>query len=388
MESLRKYLDSVKPNFEKGGKYQKFQATFEAFESFLFAPATTNQSGVHIRDGVDLKRVISMVIIALIPAMLFGIWNTGYQHYQALGLEQSFFCNFIYGLKIFVPMAIVSYVVGLTIEFATAQIRGEQVNEGFLATGLLIPLIMPADVPLWMVAIATAFSVIFVKEVFGGTGMNIWNPALVARAFLFFAYPSKMSGDSVWYGVDQAVDGFTGATALSLAGSNIDVATAKYDFMTAFMGYMPGSIGETSALCILIGGLFLLLTGVASWKVMCSVFVGGALTAFLFNQFGPDTNIAHLPWYLHLVYGGFCFGAVFMATDPVTSCRTETGKYIFGLLVGFVAIVVRVLNPGYPEGMMLAILFMNTVAPLIDYFVVDSNISRRKKRALKVAKKD
>lgn len=385
MKSLRKYLDSVKPNFEKGGKYEKFSQTFEAFESFLYAPGTTNQGGVHVRDGVDLKRVISMVILALIPAAIFGIWNTGYQHYQMLGLEQSFWCNFWYGLTIFVPMMIVSYVVGLGIEFATAEIRHEQVNEGFLATGLLIPLVMPADVPLWMVAVATAFSVIFAKEVFGGTGMNIWNPALVARAFLFFAYPSKMSGDAVWYGEGEAVDGFTGATALSLANSNMEVATSKYDFWNAFIGYMPGSIGETSALCILIGGVFLLLTGVASWKTMLSVFVGGGLTAFLFNQFGPATGIAQLPWYMHLVYGGFCFGAVFMATDPVTSCRTEAGKYIFGLLVGFVAILVRVLNPGYPEGMMLAILFMNTLAPTIDYFIVDRNISKRRKRALKTA---
>ena len=371
----------MKPNFEQGGKYEKFHSTFEAFESFLFAPATTNEGGVHVRDGVDLKRVISMVILALIPATIFGIWNTGYQSFTHAGVvDASTLDCFLHGLYVFLPMVIVSYVVGLGIEFATAQIRGEQVNEGFLATGLLIPLVLPAGVPLWMVAVATAFSVIFAKEVFGGTGMNIWNPALIARAFLFFAYPSKMSGDAVWYyGVNAAdgADAVTGATALSQAA-----AGTYTSFTDAFLGVMPGSIGETSALCILLGGLFLLFTGVASWKVMFSVFVGGALTAYGFNLFGPGTEIAQLPWYDHLVYGGFCFGAVFMATDPVTSCRTECGKYIYGLLIGFVAIVVRVLNPGYPEGMMLAILFMNTMAPLIDYIIVETNVSRRKKRAI------
>ncbi len=376
LKALRNYLDSVKPNFQKGGKYEKLQSTFEAFESFLFAPGTTNQGGVHVRDGVDLKRVISMVILALIPATIFGIWNSGYQYYNLLGQQASTLDCFLHGLYIFLPMVVVSYVVGLAIEFATAQIRHEQVNEGFLATGLLIPLVLPAGVPLWMVAVATAFSVIFAKEVFGGTGMNIWNPALIARAFLFFAYPSKMSGDAVWYYGD-GIDGMTGATALS------DAANGVYTpFLDAFLGAIPGSIGETSSLCIIIGGLFLLITGVASWKVMLSVFVGGALTAFCFNEFGPETGIAQLPWYDHLVYGGFCFGAVFMATDPVTSSRTELGKFIYGFLIGFMAIVVRVLNPGYPEGMMLAILFMNTLAPLIDYCIVESNVSRRKKRAI------
>ncbi|MBQ2321359.1 MAG: NADH:ubiquinone reductase (Na(+)-transporting) subunit B [Bacteroidales bacterium] len=379
MKALRNYLDSVKPNFEKGGKYEKLHSTFEAFESFLFAPATTNTGGVHVRDGVDLKRVISMVILALIPATIFGIWNAGFQYYNVIGQADSATVVdcFLHGLYIFLPMVVVSYVVGLGIEFATAQIRNEQVNEGFLATGLLIPLVLPAGVPLWMVGVATAFSVIFAKEVFGGTGMNIWNPALIARAVLFFAYPSKMSGEAVWYYGD-AVDGHTGATALAQAVEKVEPVS----FIDAFIGIMPGSIGETSALCILIGGLFLLLTGVASWKVMLSVFVGGAVTALCFNQFGPDTPIAQLPWYDHLVYGGFAFGAVFMATDPVTSSRTECGKYIYGLLIGFVAIVVRVLNPGYPEGMMLAILFMNTMAPLIDYIIVESNVSRRKKRAI------
>lgn len=378
MKALRDYLDKVKPGFEEGGKYSKFKSTFEAFESFLFAPATTNQGGVHIRDGVDLKRVIIMVIFALLPAMLFGIWNTGAQHFAMTGETATCGDCWCYGLWIFLPMVIVSYVVGLGIEFATAQIRGEQVNEGFLATGLLIPLVMPAGIPLWMVALATAFSVIFAKEVFGGTGMNIWNPALIARAFLFFAYPSKMSGDAVWYGDGTPADGFTGATALAQATSG----TQAYDFETAFFGYMPGCIGETSTFMILIGAVILLLTGVASWKTMLSVFVGGALTAWLFNQFGSGEGVAALPWQLHLVYGGFAFGAVFMATDPVTSARTECGKWFYGLGIGAMAIIIRVLNPGYPEGMMLAILLMNTMAPLIDYIVVNQNISRRKKRAL------
>ncbi|MBR6252085.1 MAG: NADH:ubiquinone reductase (Na(+)-transporting) subunit B [Bacteroidales bacterium] len=394
MKALRNYIDKVKPNFMPGGKYEKLRSTFGGFETFLFTPNTTNQpGGVHVRDAVDLKRNIIVVVLALIPALLFGMYNTGYQHYHMTGETATFWETFGYGFLTVLPLLIVTYVVGLGIEFSVAQMRGEEINEGFLATGMLIPLIVPADVPLWMVAVATAFSVIFAKEVFGGTGMNIWNPALIARAFLFFAYPSKMSGDSVWYGAGEAVDGFTGATALSLAGSG---NYETYSFNDAFLGFIPGSIGETSALAILIGAVLLLCTGVASWKTMCSVFVGGAVTAFLFNQFGPDIEclnpetgkmeinavgaMAHLPWMQHLVIGGFCFGAVFMATDPVTSCRTETGKYIFGLLIGAMAIIIRVLNPGYPEGMMLAILLMNTFAPLIDHFIVGRNIAMRKNR--------
>ena len=379
MKALRNYIDKVKPNFMPGGKYEKLRSTFGGFETFLFTPNTTNQpGGVHVRDAVDLKRNIIVVVLALIPALLFGIYNTGYQHYHMTGETATFWETVGYGLLTVLPIIIVTYVVGLGIEFAVAQMRGEEINEGFLATGLLIPLIVPADVPLWMVAVATAFSVIFAKEVFGGTGMNIWNPALIARAFLFFAYPSKMSGDAVWYGAGEPVEGFTGATALSLAGdSKYDV----YSLADEFFGFIPGSIGETSALAILIGAVLLLATGVASWKTMLSVFVGGALTAYLFNQFGAaDNAMAHLPYLNHLVIGGFCFGAVFMATDPVTSCRTEVGKVIFGLLVGAMAIIIRVLNPGYPEGMMLAILLMNTFAPLIDHFVVGVNISKRKNR--------
>lgn len=378
MSSLRNFIDSVKPNFEEGGKFSKLRSTFGAFETFLFTPNTVNKGGVHVRDAVDLKRTISCVILALIPSLLFGIYNTGYQHFRMLGqLETATFGDIVIeGLIAVLPILIVSYVTGLAIEFAVAQMRGHEVNEGFLATGMIIPLVMPADVPLWLVAVATAFAVIFGKEVFGGTGMNIWNPALVARAFLFFAYPTKMSGDSVWYydyDASKAVDGFSGATALALNGQG---DASIFNFQNEFLGFIPGSIGETSAAAILIGAVILLITGVASWKTMFSVFVGGALTGFLF-QYAGTTSI---DWCEQLVIGGFCFGAVFMATDPVTSCRTEKGKYIYGLLIGAMAIIIRVLNPGYPEGMMLAILLMNTFAPLIDYCFVQYNISKRKNR--------
>lgn len=378
MSSLRNFIDSVKPNFEEGGKFSKLRSTFGAFETFLFTPNTVNKGGVHVRDAVDLKRTISCVILALIPALLFGIYNTGYQHFRMLGqLDTATFGDIVLeGCWAVLPILIVSYVTGLAIEFAVAQMRGHEVNEGFLATGMIIPLIMPADVPLWLVAVATAFAVIFGKEVFGGTGMNIWNPALVARAFLFFAYPTKMSGDSVWYSDFDAAnvaDGFSGATALALNGKG---DASIFNFQNEFLGFIPGSIGETSAAAILIGAIILLITGVASWKTMISVFVGGALAGFLFQQTG-STDIC---WCEQLVIGGFCFGAVFMATDPVTSCRTEKGKYIYGFLIGAMAIIIRVLNPGYPEGMMLAILLMNTFAPLIDYCFVQANISRRKNR--------
>ena len=378
MSSLRNFIDSIKPNFEEGGKYSKLRSTFGAFETFLFTPNTVNKGGVHVRDAVDLKRTISCVILALIPALLFGIYNTGYQHFRMLGQLDavSTFDIILEGIIAVFPILIVSYVTGLAIEFAVAQMRGHEVNEGFLATGMIIPLIMPADVPLWLVAVATAFAVIFGKEVFGGTGMNIWNPALIARAFLFFAYPTKMSGEKVWYyDFDSAVptDGFSGATALALNGQG---DASIFNFQNEFIGLIPGSIGETSACAILIGAVILLLTGVASWKTMCSVFVGGALAGFLFQEAGA-TNI---DWCEQLVIGGFAFGAVFMATDPVTSCRTEKGKYIYGFLIGAMAIIIRVLNPGYPEGMMLAILLMNTFAPLIDYCFVQWNISSRKNR--------
>ncbi|MDO4461248.1 MAG: NADH:ubiquinone reductase (Na(+)-transporting) subunit B [Bacteroidia bacterium] len=382
MKALRKFVDNVKPNFQEGGKFSWLRSTFGAFETFLFTPNEVNKGGVHVRDAVDLKRTIIVVVLALIPALLMGMYNTGYQHFRALGETAEFGDMFLYGFLQVLPMLIVSYVVGLGIEFAVAQMRGHEVNEGFLATGMLIPLVMPADVPLWMVGLATAFAVIFAKEVFGGTGMNIWNPALIARAFLFFAYPSRMSGDSVWYGAENVVDGFSGATALSNANATGNIG---FEFMDCVYGLIPGSIGETSVIAIAIGAVLMLCTGVASAKTMISVFVGGALTAYLFNVGGAE-GMGAISWSEHLVIGGFCFGAVFMATDPVTSPRTECGKYIYGFLIGAMAIIIRVLNPGYPEGMMLAILLMNTLAPLIDSIIVGRNISRRKNRVKQQAK--
>lgn len=397
MNSLRKLVDKVKPNFLPGGKFEKLHSTFDAFETFLFVPNTTSKrQGAHIHDAVDSKRTMIMVVIALIPALLFGMYNVGYQHFNAIGqADAGFFTLFVYGLLAVLPIVLVSYGVGLSIEFAGAQIRKEEVQEGFLVTGMLIPLIVPIDTPLWMVAIATAFAVIFAKEVFGGTGMNIFNVALVTRAFLFFAYPQSMSGDKVWIrtketfglGGGSVVDGFSGATPLGqIATATTSDTTVlnmfghPFSLMDAVTGLIPGSIGETSVIAIAIGALILLLTRVASWKIMLSVFTGGALMALIFNQFGPDTAAANLPWFWHLALGGFAFGAVFMATDPVTGSRTETGKWIYGFLIGALAIVIRVLNPGYAEGMMLAILLMNIFAPLIDYYVVDSNIKRRLKR--------
>lgn len=385
MKALRNYLDKIKPNFEEGGKLHAFQSVFDGFETFLFVPSTTSKSGTHIHDAIDSKRIMSMVVIALMPALLFGMYNVGYQHFKATGMEGSFFELFSYGFLAVLPKIIVSYVVGLGIEFVVAQWKKEEIQEGFLVSGILIPMIVPVDCPLWILAIATAFSVIFAKEVFGGTGMNIFNVALITRAFLFFAYPTKMSGDAVWvsgdsiFGLGKTVDGLTVATPLGVAATS---SAAPEFSMDMVYGLIPGSIGETSVIAIALGGLLLLVTGIASWKTMFSVFVGGAFMAFVFNEIGPDTAMAQMPWYEHLVLGGFCFGAVFMATDPVTSARTETGKYIFGFLIGAMAIIIRVLNPGYPEGMMLAILLMNIFAPLIDYCVVQSNISRREKRAL------
>ena len=395
MKSLKKYLDRIKPNFEEGGKLHAFRSVYEGFETFLFVPRTTSQGGTHIHDAVDSKRIMSIVVIALLPALLFGMYNVGYQHYRAVGLLETagFFELFAYGFLAVLPKIVVSYVVGLGIEFAVAQWKKEEIQEGYLVSGILIPMIIPVECPLWILAIAVAFSVIFAKEVFGGTGMNIFNPALVARAFLFFAYPSKMSGESV--GVSQGsmlglgggdfVDGFSGATALGTA-STAEVGTAyppfSWDMVT---GLIPGSIGETSVIAIAIGAAILLWTRVASWRTMLSVFAGGALMAWVFNCVGMSDNaMANMPWYEHLVLGGFCFGAVFMATDPVTSARTKNGKYIYGFLIGVMAIVIRVLNPGYPEGMMLAILLMNIFAPLIDYCIMQKNISRREKRMVKL----
>lgn len=387
MNSLRNYLNKIKPKFEKGGKFQAFHSFYEGMETFLFVPNSTSKTGVNIHDSIDSKRIMSFVVIALIPALLFGMYNVGYQHFKLNGiLEEANFAElFGYGFLAVLPKIIVSYVVGLGIEFIVAQWKGEEIQEGFLVTGLIIPLIIPIGCPLWMLAIATAFAVIFAKEIFGGTGMNFLNVAIVARAFLFFSYPTEMSGDAVWVssnsilglGKDMA-DGITCATPLGQAATNVNINTSLWD---QFIGLIPGSIGETSVIAIAIGAVILLWTGIASWKTMISVFVGGALTAFLFNKIGdPQNAVAMMPWYQHLILGGFCFGAVFMATDPVTSARTETGKYIYGFLIGVVAIMVRVMNPGYPEGMMLAILLMNAFAPLIDYCVVQNNISKRLKR--------
>lgn len=387
MNSLRNYLNKIKPKFEKGGKFQAFHSFYEGMETFLFVPNSTSKTGVNIHDSIDSKRIMSFVVIALIPALLFGMYNVGYQHFKLNGIleEANFTELFGYGFLAVLPKIIVSYVVGLGIEFIVAQWKGEEIQEGFLVTGLIIPLIIPIGCPLWMLAIATAFAVIFAKEIFGGTGMNFLNVAIVARAFLFFSYPTKMSGDAVWVssnsilglGKDMA-DGITCATPLGQAATNVNINTSLWD---QFIGLIPGSIGETSVIAIAIGAVILLWTGIASWKTMISVFVGGALTAFLFNKIGdPQNAVAMMPWYQHLILGGFCFGAVFMATDPVTSARTETGKYIYGFLIGVVAIMVRVMNPGYPEGMMLAILLMNAFAPLIDYCVVQNNISKRLKR--------
>ena len=383
MKALRNYLDKIKPNFEEGGKYQAFQSVFDGFETFLFVPNATAKTGTHIHDAIDSKRIMSIVVISLIPALLFGMYNVGYQHFTHTGVEGSFIEMFIYGFLAVLPKIIVSYVVGLGIEFVVAQWKKEEIQEGFLVSGILIPMIVPVDCPLWMLAVATAFSVIFAKEVFGGTGMNIFNPALITRAFLFFAYPTKMSGDAVWvasdsiFGLGKTVDGLTAATPLGQAATESPITASLSDMV---LGLIPGSIGETSVIAIAIGAVILLWTGVASWKTMISVFVGGAVMALIFNALGPDTAMANMAWYEHLCVGGFCFGAVFMATDPVTSSRTENGKFVYGFLIGAMAIIIRVLNPGYPEGMMLAILLMNIFAPLIDYVVVSNNISRREKR--------
>ncbi len=383
MKALRNYLDKIKPNFEKGGKFEKMHSTFDAFETFLFTPNTTSKTGVHIHDAIDSKRTMSVVVMALIPALLFGIWNTGYQHFLALGQPDADFMQMVgYGLLKVLPIIVVSYVVGLGIEFIFAQIKGHEVAEGFLVSGMLIPLIVPADIPLWMVAVATAFAVIIGKEVFGGTGMNIWNPALVTRAFLFFAYPSKMSGDIIWVsGLTKGegiVDGFSGATPLgNVISGNLSALPSTFD---SFIGTIPGSIGETSTLAILIGAAILLFTGIGNWKIMLSVFVGGFLMAFTFHALGTSPGMQVDP-IQQLCLGGFAFGAVFMATDPVTGARTERGKYIYGFLIGVFAILIRVINPAYPEGMMMAILLMNTFAPLIDHIIVQGNIKRRLKRA-------
>ena len=385
MKALRNFVDKIKPTFSEGGKLSALHSTFDAFETFLFVPNTVTKKGAHIRDCNDIKRVMIVVVLALLPALLFGMYNTGLQHARALGLDWTVMQSFWFGFLEVLPVVIVSYVVGLAIEFAAAQMRGHEVNEGFLVTGMLIPLVMPVGTPLWMVALGTAFSVIVCKELFGGTGMNVFNPALVARAFVFFSYTASISGDAVWY---ADVDGFTGATPL---GQLADTGATDVSMWDAFWGFIPGCIGETSTAAILIGAVILIYTGIASWRIMLSVFAGGLAMGLLFNVLAPaDPQTATqmymaLPAWHHLLLGGFAFGAVFMATDPVTAAQTNTGKWIVGFMIGVLAVLIRVVNPGYPEGMMLSILFMNAVAPLVDYYVVEANVRRRNKR-LKLAK--
>lgn len=380
--SLKKYLNKIKPHFEEGGKLHAFWSIYDGFESFIYVPNTTAKTGAHIHDAIDSKRIMSLVVIALMPALLFGMYNIGYQNYSAAGqlANASFWEMFGFGFLALLPKILVSYIVGLGIEFAWAQWKKEEIQEGYLVTGMLMPLIIPINCPLWMLALSIAFAVILCKEIFGGTGMNIFNVALSARAFLFFSYPSEMTGDTVWvanhsiFGLGNTLpDATTMATPLGELAQHTDI---PYTINEMMIGLIPGSVGETSVIAIALGAILLLLTGIASWKTMLSVFAGGGIMAVLFQSLG----MTPIEWYEHLILGGFCFGAVFMATDPVTSARTETGKYIYGALIGVMTVIIRVMNPGYPEGMMLSILFANMFAPLIDYCVVQHNINNRMKR--------
>lgn len=383
MQFLRKFIDKIKPDFEEGGKLYAFHSFFDAMETFFFVPdEVTPSRGAHIRDAIDMKRTMMIVVIALVPALLFGMWNVGHWHFEAFGGDAGLMQKFWFGFLKVLPIIVVSYVVGLGIEIIFAQSRKHEVNEGYFVSGFLIPLIVPVDTPLWMLAIAIAFAVILGKEVFGGTGMNILNPALTVRAFLFFAYPGWMSGDSVWVegmikNSDKLVDGFSGATPLALAyAGELDAMPTA---MSMFTGIIPGSIGETSVIAILLGAVILLWTGVASWKIMASMIAGGLFMGLILNWTAVNPYM-ELPAWQHLMLGGFAFGAVFMATDPVTAAQTEKGKWIYGFITGVLAILIRVLNPAYPEGVMLAILFMNVFAPLIDHYVIEANIKRRLKR--------
>ena len=379
MKLFKNILNSVKPHFESGGKLEKLYPAYDAFETFLFVPDHTTHKGTHIKDAIDLKRTMAFVVLAMLPCILFGMWNIGDQYYSAINVEVTFFENLIFGFWKFLPLLIVSYAVGLTVEFAFAISRGHSVNEGYLVSGMLIPLIMPVDVPLWMLAVSVVFAVVIGKEVFGGTGMNILNPALTARAFLFFAYPSYMSGDKVWVH-GASVDGYSGETILgALAANTQNWNSLLWNATDAFYGFIPGSVGETSFIAILLGAAILIYSGIGSWRIILFTFLGGYLTALLFNLWGVNALMS-TPAHIHLIIGGFAFGAVFMATDPVTATQTNQGKIIYGLLVGFFAIVIRVFNPAYPEGMMLAILFMNVFAPLIDHYIIESNIKKRLSR--------
>ena len=383
---LRKYLNDIKPQFEEGGKLHAFRSLYDGFETFLYVPNDTSRSGASIHDAIDSKRIMSMVVIALIPALLFGMYNVGYQNYLAAGTLESasWFEVFLYGFLVVLPKILVSYIVGLGIEFAWAQWKGEEIQEGYLVSGIIIPMVLPVGCPLWVIVLAVAFAVIFGKEIFGGTGMNIFNVALLARAFLFFSYPTKMSGDTVWVATESFCglgtdlpDGFTCATPL---GQMAQGSVPSASVMDSVLGFIPGSIGETSIIAIAIGGLMLLFMGIASLRTMLSVFIGGAVMGLIFEA----TGSSDIAWWHHFIIGGFAFGAVFMATDPVTSCRTHTGQWIYGFIIGALAIIIRVMNPGFPEGMMLAILFGNMMAPTIDYFVVQQNINKRLKRATQI----
>tara|TARA_B100001057_G_scaffold13732_1_gene12932 strand:- start:39015 stop:40229 length:1215 start_codon:yes stop_codon:yes gene_type:complete len=402
MKILRKILDSQKPHFAKGGKFEKFHFLFEAGETFMFVPNdVTPKKGAHIRDAIDLKRLMMTVVIAMIPCLLFGIWNVGHQHYISLGQSVSFIDKILVGSKQVLPIVLVSYLAGGLVEVVFSTIRRHPINEGFLVTGMLIPLIMPPNIPLWQVAVATIFAVVIAKEVFGGTGMNILNVALTARVFLYFGFPSDISGD-VWtyYGEDrdEVISGYSGATPLSIGAETVNKEESNsvvnlmdeyssdvqvesfYSFENMFIGSIPGSIGETSALMCLIGAFILIFTGVASWKIIFSVFVGAYFMGMIFNLIGLNEFML-LPPHYHFVMGGLAFGAVFMATDPVSAAQTETGKWIYGFMIGLLTVLIRIFNPAYPEGIMLAVLFMNVFAPLIDFYVVDANKKRRLKRA-------
>ena len=380
MKWIRQRLDKIKEPFSKGKKYEKFAPAINALDTFLFVPNHTTQKGAHVRDAVDLKRVMITVVIALIPALIFGIWNAGYQYLSQIQEQVGFWEAMGEGAIKVLPMVAVSYAVGLGIEFAFAVFRGHEVNEGYLVTGLLIPMVMPVDIPLWMVAVSVVFAVLIGKEAFGGTGMNILNPALTARAFAFFAYPTYMSGNGVWVSEASELDAVSGETILGKLAAGTDV---PYNTMDMFSGLIPGSIAETSTICILVGALLLVLTKVGSWRIIVSGFLGAAFMAFIFNLLGgsyPNNDLMNFPWYNHLVIGGLAFGIVFMATDPVSAAQTYKGKWIYGFLIGLFAVMIRIFNPAYPEGIMLAILLMNVFAPTIDHYVIQGNIKKRKKR--------
>lgn len=385
MKFLHTAFQNMKAPFEKGGKFEKYDkvlTAIDAFETLMFTPEEVTHTGAHIRDGIDLKRTMSTVILAMVPCLLFGMYNAGYQHYLQLGelATASFMDMFTIGLMKVLPLVVVSYGVGLGIEFGFAMYKGHSVEEGYLVTGMLIPLIVPVDIPLWMLAVAVAFAVVFGKEVFGGTGMNILNVALTARAFLFFAYPTFMSGDKIWVHEGMTNDAISGATILGdLAGMKGGLESLRFTAEEMFLGFIPGSVGETSTLAVLIGAAILLITGIGSWRIMLAAVLGGGTMGLIFNAFGVN-GLMQFEWWQHMIVGGFAFGVVFMATDPVTAAQTNKGKWIYGFLIGFLAIMIRVFNPAYPEGIMLAILFMNVMAPLIDHYVVEANISKRLKR--------